>query len=302
VAGLSFCRGLRENSGRRAAAPDLHREERFMQCFICTACGTQYPPSERPAETCMICQDERQFVPVGGQGWTTLERLGIGHVNAYREHEPHLIGIGTQPAFAIGQRALLIVTAQGNVLWDCISLLDAATITLIKALGGLKAIAISHPHFYTTMEEWAGAFDAPVYVNSADRQWVVRPHARLRYWDGPTHELAPGITLIRCGGHFAGGSALHWAHGASGRGVLLSSDMATVNMDRKSFTFMRSYPNMIPLSAAQVRAIAAAVEPLRFDRVYSHFFDRVIETGAKEILRTSVARYVAALQGAYEAD
>jgi hypothetical protein len=75
-----------------------------------------------------------------------------------------------------------------------------------------------------------------------------------------------------------------------------------VNMDRKSFTFMRSYPNMIPLSAAQVGAIAAAVEPFRFDRVYSHFFDRVIETGAKEILRNSVARYVAALQGAYEAN
>ena len=272
-----------------------------MQSYICTACGTQYPPSQGPAESCTICQDERQFVPVGGQGWTTLERLGIAHCNAYRQHEPNLIGIGTQPVFAIGQRALLIVTAEGNVLWDCISLLDAATITLLKALGGLKAIAISHPHFYTTMEEWARAFDVPVYLNSADRKWVMRPHARLRFWDGPTHELAPGITLLRCGGHFAGGSALHWADGASGRGVLLSSDMATVNMDRKSFTFMRSYPNMIPLSPAQVRAIAAAVEPFRFDRVYSHFFDRVIETGAKEILRDSVARYVAALQGAYEA-
>jgi hypothetical protein len=280
----------------------LQQEERLMQAYICTACGTQYPPSERPAGTCTICQDERQFVPVGGQGWTTLERLRSGHLNAYREHEPHLIGIGTQPVFAIGQRALLIVAPEGNVLWDCISLLDAATITLVKALGGLKAIAISHPHFYSTMEEWARAFDAPVYLNSADRKWIVRSHSRLKFWDGPTHELAPGITLIRCGGHFAGGSALHWAQGAAGRGVLLSADMATVNMDRKSFTFMRSYPNMIPLSAAQVQAIAAALEPFAFDRVYSHFFDRVIETGAKEILRNSVARYGAALQGAYESN
>ena len=93
---------------------------------------------------------------------------------------------------------------------------------------------------------------------------------------------------------------LRFHQGAGGRGVLLSADMATVNMDRKSFTFMRSYPNMIPLSAAQVEAIGAALQPFAFDRVYSHFFDRVIETGAKEILRASVARYVAALQGAYE--
>ena len=273
-----------------------------MQAHICTACGTQYPPSEAPPERCPICADERQFVPTTGQGWTTLDRLRVSHINAYREHEPNLIGIGTQPAFAIGQRALLICTAAGNVLWDCISLLDAATITLIKALGGLKAIAISHPHFYTTMGEWSRAFDAPVYLNAADRKWIMRPDPCLKFWDGDRHELAPGITLIRCGGHFAGGSALHWADGAGGRGVVCTADMATVNMDRKSFTFMRSYPNMIPLSAKQVEAIGAALAPFAFDRAYSHFFDRVIETGAKQILRQSVARYVGALGGAYDAE
>ena len=273
-----------------------------MQDYICTACGTQYPPSEHAPERCVICEDERQFVPITGQGWTTLEKLSIAHCNAYREHEPGLIGIGTQPTFAIGQRALLIRTPSGNVLWDCISLLDAATVTLITALGGLKAIAISHPHFYTTMEEWARAFDAPLYLNAADRQWIMRPNARIRFWHSETHELAPGITLIRCGGHFAGGSALHWADGAGGRGVLCSADMATVNMDRKSFTFMRSYPNMIPLSTRQVEAIGAALEPFAFDRVYSHFFERVIPTGAKQILRNSVARYVRASHGAYDAD
>jgi glyoxylase-like metal-dependent hydrolase (beta-lactamase superfamily II) len=271
-----------------------------MQASICTACGTQYPPSEHPAETCAICQDERQFVPVGGQGWTTLERLRISHFNAYREHEPHLIGIGTQPVFAIGQRALLILTPAGNVLWDCISLLDAATITLVKALGGLKAIAISHPHFYTTMADWAQAFDAPVYLHAKDRKWIMRPHARLQFWDGPTHALAPGITLIRCGGHFPGGSALHWADGAGGRGALMSADMATVNMDRKSFTFMRSYPNAIPLSEKGARAIGAALAPFPFDRVYSHFFERVIPADAKRILQASIDRYVAAIGGAYD--
>ncbi len=271
-----------------------------MQGYICTACGTQYPPSQGAPEGCAICVEERQFVPATGQGWTTLAKLRLSHFNAYREHEPNLLGIGTQPTFAIGQRALIIRTPDGNVLWDCVSLLDAATITLIKALGGLRAIAISHPHFYTTMAEWARAFEAPVYLNAADRKWIMHPDPCLKFWDGERHDLAPGITLIRCGGHFAGGSALHWAAGAGGRGAVCTSDMATVNMDRKSFTFMRSYPNMIPLSAKQVEAIGAALEPFAFDRAYSHFFDRVIQTGAKEILRQSVARYVGAMQGAYD--
>lgn len=49
-----------------------------MQDYICTACGTQYPPSEQAPERCVICEDERQFVPITGQGWTTLEKLSIG--------------------------------------------------------------------------------------------------------------------------------------------------------------------------------------------------------------------------------
>src|SRR5499427_8976967 len=101
-------------------------------------------------------------------------------------------------------------------------------------------------------------------------------------------------------GHFRGGTVLHWAKGAGGRGVLCSSDIATVTMDRKFLTFMRSYPNLIPLSAKQVSAIAAALAPFAFDTIYGHYFDRVIPAGAKEILAISVKRYVAAINGAYD--
>ena len=272
-----------------------------MTAFICTACGTQYPPSEAPPPQCPVCEDERQFTSPSGQSWTTLERLRISHLNGFRQHEPGLIGIGTLPAFAIGQRALLICTPEGNVLWDCISLVDDATITLIKALGGLRAIAISHPHFYTTLVEWSRAFgDVPVYLHADDAEWVRRPDDCIKFWRGQTFELLKGVSLVRGGGHFPGGSMLHWAAGAEGKGVVCSADIATVNLDRKSFTFMRSYPNQIPLSEKGVRAIAAALMPLAFDRVYSHFFERVIPSGAKEILRQSVERYVAAIGGAYD--
>lgn len=271
-----------------------------MPHFICTACGTQYPDSAAPPAHCVICEEERQYVPPRGQTWTTLAALRIGYVNGFRQYEPGVVGIGSQPQFAIGQRAILVQTPGGNVLWDCISLLDETTVTLIKGLGGLKAIAISHPHFYTTMVEWARAFDCPVHLHIADRDWVMRPDPALRFWDGDTFPLWDGVTLVRCGGHFPGGSVLHWAGGAEGRGVVCAGDILTVATDRKWLSFMRSYPNFIPLSAREVDAIGKAMAPFAFDRIYGHYFDRVIAPDAKAVLEKSVARYVAAVEGKRE--
>jgi hypothetical protein len=279
-------------------AASIHRPHPARHGFICIACGTQFAPSEVAPPSCPICEDDRQFVPAGGQRWTTLEALGNSHVNGYREYEPGLIGIGTYPRFAIGQRALLVCTPHGNVLWDCVALLDRATVTLINGLGGLSAIGISHPHFYTTMVEWSGAFGGvPVYLHAADRQWIMRPDPAVHLWEGETFPLLEGITLIRCGGHFPGGSVLHWANGAGGRGVLCASDIAMVAMDRASVSFMHSYPNLVPLSAQQVTTIATAVEPFEFDRIYGIFFDLVIAGAGKRRLKASVERYVAAIGG-----
>jgi hypothetical protein len=105
------------------------------------------------------------------------------------------------------------------------------------------------------------------------------------------------VTLIRGGGHFPGGAMLHWADGAGGRGVLFSSDIATVATDRKFLTFMKSYPNFIPLPAAEVEGIARSLEPFAFDTIYGHFFDRVIASGGNAVLKASVARYLAAIRG-----
>jgi len=170
-------------------------------------------------------------------------------------------------------------------------------VTLIKGLGGLKAIGISHPHFYTSLVEWSRAFDVPVHLHAADQQWIMRPDSAILLWEGETLPLLPDVTLIRGGGHFPGGSMLHWAKGAGGRGVLCSSDIATITTDRKFLTFMWSYPNFIPLSAREVEGIAAALAPFQFDTIYGHYFDRVIPTGGKEVLKKSVARYIAAING-----
>jgi glyoxylase-like metal-dependent hydrolase (beta-lactamase superfamily II) len=264
------------------------------RAFICVTCGTQFPPSPAPPVTCPICTDERQYVPATGQAWTTLSQLQRGHRNAFQRLEPHLYGIGTVPPFAIGQRALLVRTPAGNILWDCISLLDDATIDILTALGGLEAIAISHPHYYTTMVEWSRAFGGvPIWLHARDRQWVMRPDPSITYWEGATQELLPGVRLIHCGGHFAGGSILSWEAGAEGGGALLTGDILQVVQDRRYVSFMRSYPNLIPLSPAEVERIAATVARLRFDRVYGAWWDAHVVTDAHAAVQSSARRYVA---------
>lgn len=267
-----------------------------MTNFICTTCGIQFAASETSPEHCPICEDERQYIGWNGQQWTTLEGLRQEHHNVIKPVEIGLTGIGTQPTFAIGQRALLVQTPEGNVLWDCISLIDDPTVAAVNALGGIRAIAISHPHYYSSLVEWSHAFDAPVYLHAADRQWVMRPDSRIIFWEGETHPLPGGLTLIRCGGHFVGGAVLHWPAGADGKGALLSGDILQVVNDRRYVSFMYSYPNLIPLPATAVRRIVAAVEPYRFDRIYGAWWDRVVATDAKAAVARSAERYIAAIR------
>jgi glyoxylase-like metal-dependent hydrolase (beta-lactamase superfamily II) len=212
-------------------------------------------------------------------------------------HEAELIGIGTAPLFGIGQRALLVRTPQGNVLWDCISLIDDAMVEIVNSLGGLKAIAISHPHYYTTMTEWSAAFgDVPVYLHAADKQWIMRSAPCLELWRGETKEIFPGLTLIRTGGHFEGGTVMHWAQGAGEKGALLSGDLLQVTTDRKFVSFMWSYPNFIPLGGNAVAAIAARLKPWSYDVIYGAFWDRVIPSDGRRVTDASVARHLEILQ------
>ncbi|QDV37714.1 MBL fold metallo-hydrolase [Tautonia plasticadhaerens] len=264
-----------------------------MPLFICTTCGTQHAESEAPPDRCVICEDDRQYIDWGGQRWTTLDDLRSDYENQIRTEEPGLVGIGTTPKFGIGQRALLIQSPGGNVLWDCISLIDDATVEAVRKLGGLAAIAVSHPHYYSAMVEWSRAFGGvPIYLHAADREWVMRPDSAIEYWDGETKALHDGLTLIRCGGHFEGGTVLHWPAGADGKGVLLAGDILQVCMDRRHVGFMYSYPNYIPLPAEDVRRVEIAVEPLAFDRIYGFMFDLAIQEGAKEAVRRSADRYL----------
>ena len=268
-----------------------------MPNFICATCGVQHAEGETdsPPEYCPICEDERQYIGHMGQRWTTIPELQKDYQNRIEEVDPDLTGIGTVPGFAIGQRALLVQTPKGNVLWDCISLLDDATLEAVSALGGISAIAVSHPHTVGSLVEWSRAFDyAPIYWHTDNRRWVMRPDRAFVFWEGETCQLMDGITLIRCGGHFEGSTVLHWPQGAQGRGALLTGDTMQVAQDRRYVSFMYSYPNMIPLNQRAIERIVNAVEPFEFERIYGGWWDYHV-MGAKAALKQSAERYIRAI-------
>jgi hypothetical protein len=209
------------------------------------------------------------------------------------------MSLATRPEFAIGQQAHLVKTRKGNLFWDCIPYLDEETTRAIRSHGGIKAIAISHPHFYSTMNEWSAAFDdAPIYIHSSDREWVVNPSDAIVFWKGESLAVLNGLTLIRLGGHFPGATVALWTDAADGKAVILSGDTIHVAMDRKSVSFMYSFPNLIPLSGATVERISNTIQSYSFDRIYGGFEGRRILSNAKKVVDTSVKRYVEHLKRA----
>ncbi len=141
------------------------------------------------------------------------------------------------------------------------------------------------------MVEWAHAFACPILIHESDRKWALRPDPAIRPWDGETHDLGGGLTLIRCGGHYDGGQVLHWRD----RRALLTGDIVHVIPDRRYVGFMYSYPNVIPLPASKVQAIGAALEPYAFDTIHGAWWGNVVEADGSGVVRRSVDRYVRAV-------
>jgi len=268
-----------------------------MTSYFCATCSTGFPPSDAPPAECPICLDERQYLPPGGQRWVTQAELQARCRSDIRELEPGLIGVGAEPGIGIAQRALVITQPGGGVMWDCIPLVTGEAVDRIRAQGGLRAIAISHPHFFTAMNDWSEALGGvPIVLHQELQRHVVNEGPNVTYWSGDTHDLGQGVTLVRGGGHFTGSTWLHWAGGAGGKGAIFTADTIMVVPDTRWVSFMYSYPNLIPLPVREVRRIAATTEPFAFDRIYSGWWDRVLESDAKARFAASVERYVQAVE------
>ncbi|NUS37808.1 MAG: MBL fold metallo-hydrolase [Lysobacter sp.] len=259
-----------------------------MDLPICDTCGTQFDASPPPAR-CPVCEDERQYVGWQGQRWTSLARLQATHVLRIEE-DAGLLGLGV-PGFAIPQRALRLPTDAGNLLWECVSLVTDAGVAALRARGGVDAIVISHPHFYSAMVEWSEALGGvPILLHAADRQWVQRASPRIEFWDGDVRRLSEEVTLVRCGGHFDGSTALHWSSGPRAGGALFPGDALQVAMDRRHVSFLYSYPNNIPMRTSDVRAIRERLRGVAFEDVYGFTWGRNILGAARAAVDASFER------------
>lgn len=266
--------------------------------WICATCAVESADSATPPEECEICSDERQWVPATGQAWTTVAELeASGTTTSWFEVEPGLYGITSDPKVGIGQQTMVVDTGDGVVVFDPLGYVDAAAVDHICDLGVVRAVAASHPHMYGCQTDWAEALDAPVVINSHDAEWC-RRRDRVTFFD-ESYELGGDLTLHRVGGHFRGQTVAEWRTGHGGAGVLLAGDAVSPNPDRRTVTFLRSYPNRVPLSGAVVRRIAGQLDGLHFDRLYNNFGDAV-PSDAKAVLSYSAERYAASTDGLHD--
>jgi glyoxylase-like metal-dependent hydrolase (beta-lactamase superfamily II) len=266
--------------------------------YICVTCGVQYASSTQEPSECIICEEERQYVSSKGQSWTTLETMieGGTYKNLVNLEEDGLYSIITTPGFGIGQTAYLVQNKGFNLLWDCITYIDQETIKTINELGGIDAIALSHPHYYSSQVEWAETFDAPIYIHEDDREWITRKSEKIVFWSGETLELNESVILQRIGGHFKGGTVLEWKNGNRQNGILLCGDIVRVVADQDWVSFMYSYPNFIPLPSVTVERISKRMNELKFTRLYDAFH-RVIREEAAHRVQRSAHRYIEAING-----
>lgn len=268
-----------------------------MPCYICETCGTQYAPTSTPPAHCPVCEDERQYVDWNGQAWTTHTELA----ERYRlriEEDDGLLGISMPQGFAIPQRALLLPTDAGNLLWECVSLVTDEAVSALRARGGVDRIVISHPHFYSSMVEWSQALGGvPMLLHEADRAWVRRPAPQIEFWSGDALQLSNDVTLVRCGGHFPGSTALHWRSGPRAGGALFPGDALQVVMDRRHVTFMYSYPNFVPMKTSDVRDMRERLAGYAFADVYGYTWGRNIIGNGRAAVDASFERHLAMVTG-----
>lgn len=259
------------------------------QSKVCTTCGTQYPAGNAP-EQCTICLDDRQYIPEGGQSWTTPGDLTRKSSIRTLQLQDHVYEFTIVPTFAIGQRAFLIRSPNGNVLWDCIPLLNETTAAFIESKGGLKAIAFSHPHYYSNMNDWAERFDCPVYIHRHDEQWIADKGRHITLWNGNEQPLWDGMRLINIGGHFPGSSILH-APSLSPGGTVFCGDTLYLSPSMKHFAVMYSYPNRIPLPLREVERVKQQFDAVPFDTLYGFYSYQNLTENVKEVLNDSFKRY-----------
>lgn len=269
-----------------------------MTKYTCKACGVQQASTHVLPNTCPICEDDRQDVLETGQQWLILPEHHNKHKAEWVKVETNVHRLPTSFECGIGQDAYFINTANGNYLWDCVPLVCDEWVDKIMAYGGLKAIVISHPHFYANVADWSAIFgNIPIYIHYNDQQWVQEISDNIIFWRGDELPLEADLTIINCGGHFDGSCVLHWRGAADGKAIVFAGDSINPigGADTKNVTFMHSFSKRIPLPAHKVETIVQRMLGFKYDRLYGAFGSHVL-ADAHSIVQHCADRYIQALK------
>jgi hypothetical protein len=144
--------------------------------------------------------------------------------------------------------------------------------------------------------EWSEALGGvSILLHEADKEWVQRPSRHIEFWGGDSKSLSDSVTLIRCGGHFPGSTAIHWRDGPRRGGALFPGDALQVVMDRRHVTFTYSYPNYLPMKTSDVRAMRERLKGCAFEDVFGFTWGRNIIGGGRQAVDESFDRFLKAV-------
>lgn len=257
---------------------------------ICKTCGTRYNKQTFDKTTCRICSDERQYVKKYGQQWLSYNDLSREHTLQIKQWSSNLFQFQVLPKLAIAQRAFLIKIPGGNILWDCLPFLDQSTVAFIQKNGGIDAIAISHPHYYSLMNEWAKTFDCPIYIHKNDKEWAMDDKQQIVFWEGDKKELNQDVTIFHIGGHFPGSAVLQCKL-PKYKETLFVGDTLYLSPDKKHLSAMFSYPNIIPLTQHGTLNVFNRASKISFNTLFGAFANQNLEKNAKEVFENAYKTY-----------
>ncbi|RDI65611.1 hydrolase [Nocardia pseudobrasiliensis] len=270
-----------------------------MTTWICDGCGLEHSDSVAPPGRCVLASDavgDEERGDLGPHGrWTTHDELArTPHRTDHRDHGRGVHSLRREPRFAIGHWSFVVRTPHGNLLWDPPAYLDDEILTRVRELGGIAAIATSHPHMFAAQITWSHTFGrVPVFVNELDREWIPRPDPVIEFWSGRA-EPVPGIDLIHVGGHMRGSSVARTADG-----TLLSGDSIAGTLTPGWVSFQRNFPRHVPLSPTAVRRIVDTLAPYPYDRLYTLGGD-TLDHDAKTIVEAAAVRHIRWVTGEFD--
>ena len=237
-----------------------------LERFVCDNCGFWQKCFQAPS-TCAVCQDFRHTPPPRAFRFLSPQEAAREIASTWSQVQDGVWEIRAEPAFGIGTVAYLIEHPAGNILWDGAAFYSPEALDFIESRGGLKWLAASHPHAYGAAGQLQDRFEPTVAVAVADLRWT---NAFNVSWPFDERlELAPGLEILRTGGHFDGHSILFWRE----QKALFAGDMLKFHFDQAptGISCHKAFNRRVPVSHAEARRYREVVRELDFETVFTSF-------------------------------